>query len=125
MRNLLLGAIALPLAVLAHPTHQTNALTRRTVDLSAFRLVSQAKYINSTEAVADAPSSFDGFQEQSYIETATQLVKTTAPDAEFRVVNDHYVGDNGVAHVNFRQTVHGIDIDNADFNVNVSSIISA
>ncbi|KAK1142395.1 hypothetical protein N8T08_007947 [Aspergillus melleus] len=119
MRNLLLGAIALPLAVLAHPTHQTNALTRRTVDLSAFRLASQAKYTKSTEAVEDAPASLGGFQEQSYVETATQLVKSTVPDAKFRVINDHYVGDNGVAHVNFRQTAHGIDIDNADFNVNI------
>lgn len=120
MRNLLLGAAALPLAVLAHPTHhQSNALTRRAVDVNAFRLVSQAKYTNADDAVADAPSSLGGFKEQSYLETAKQLVKNIAPDAEFRVVDDHYVGNNGVAHINFRQTAHGLDIDNADFNVNV------
>ncbi|KAJ5097123.1 extracellular elastinolytic metallo proteinase [Penicillium angulare] len=43
----------------------------------------------------------------------------TAPGTAFRLVDDHYVGDNGVAHIYFRQTLHGIDIDNANFNVNI------
>lgn len=55
-------------------------------------------------------------------QTATQLVQAIIPSANFRVINDHYIGQNGVAHVNFRQTLHGIDIDNADFNVNVGFI---
>lgn len=54
-----------------------------------------------------------------YVDTATQLVQKTVPGATFRVVGDHYVGDNGVAHINFKQTANGLDIDNADFNVNV------
>ncbi|KAM0661296.1 hypothetical protein ACHAPH_002804 [Verticillium nonalfalfae] len=57
----------------------------------------------------------------TYVETATELVKATVPGVTFRVVSDHYVGANGIAHVNFKQTAHGIDIDNADFNVNVDS----
>ncbi|KAF7593537.1 Fungalysin/Thermolysin Extracellular metalloproteinase 5 [Aspergillus hancockii] len=120
MRGLLLaGALGLPLAALAHPTHQSNALNRRAVDLNAFRLHAVAKYVNATESASDSPSSIASFKEQNYVEAATQLVKAIVPDATFRVVNDHYVGDNGVAHVNFRQTAHDIDIDNADFNVNV------
>jgi extracellular elastinolytic metalloproteinase len=123
MRGLLLaGALALPASVFAHPAHQTYGLNRRTVDLNAFRLKSLAKYVNATEAVIEAPSSFAPFKQQSYVEAATQHVKMTAPDATFRVVDDHYVGDNGVAHVHFRQTANGLDIDNADFNVNVRII---
>ncbi|PKX91250.1 extracellular metalloproteinase [Aspergillus novofumigatus IBT 16806] len=120
MRGLLLaGALALPASVFAHPAHQTYGLNRRTVDLNAFRLKSLAKYVNATETVIEAPSSFAPFTQQSYVEAATQHVKMIAPDVTFRVVDDHYVGDNGVAHVHFRQTANGLDIDNADFNVNV------
>lgn len=120
MRGLLLaGALALPASVFAHPAHQSYGLNRRTVDLNAFRLKSLAKYVNATETVIEAPSSFAPFKPQSYVEVATQHVKMIAPDATFRVVDDHYVGDNGVAHVHFRQTANGLDIDNADFNVNV------
>lgn len=56
----------------------------------------------------------------SYVDSATAVVQSTVPGVEFRVVDDHYVGTNGVAHVNFKQTVHGLDVDNSDFNVNVS-----
>ncbi|KFY89279.1 hypothetical protein V500_05827 [Pseudogymnoascus sp. VKM F-4518 (FW-2643)] len=56
----------------------------------------------------------------TYIETAKALVQKVAPGSEFRVVDDHYVGSNGIAHVNLKQTVHGLDIDNADFNVNIA-----
>jgi extracellular elastinolytic metalloproteinase len=34
-------------------------------------------------------------------------------------VGDHYVGTNGIAHFYFKQTVNDLDIDNADFNVNI------
>ncbi|KAE8353078.1 extracellular metallo proteinase NpI [Aspergillus coremiiformis] len=118
MRSLLLaGALGLPLSVLAHPTQASHALHhRRMVDLNSFRLPHGATYFNATQSSSVVVSSL---KEQSYVETATQLVKNTVPGATFRVVDDHYVGDNGVAHVNFRQTVHGLDIANADFNVNV------
>ncbi|KAE8376169.1 extracellular metallo proteinase NpI [Aspergillus bertholletiae] len=120
MRGLLLaGALGLPLSVIGHPTFHSTALQRRTVDLNSFRLHQSAKYVNAKESSSDAASSFSPFGKQSYVETATQLVKNILPDATFRLVNDHYVGDNGIAHVNFRQTAHDLDIDNADFNVNV------
>jgi extracellular elastinolytic metalloproteinase len=58
---------------------------------------------------------------EDYVEAATRLVKGIVPEGiEFRLVDDHYVGDNGVGHVYFKQTVHGVDVDNAIFNVNVS-----
>jgi extracellular elastinolytic metalloproteinase len=110
--------------VYAHPAHAgagTNrGVVRRTVDLDAFRLPLTGDYIDAATVQADPP--MNSFQPVSYVEAATQLVKQIAPDAEFRLVRDHYVGDNGVGHVNFKQTAHGLDIDNADFNVNVSCL---
>jgi extracellular elastinolytic metalloproteinase len=51
---------------------------------------------------------------------ATDLVKATIPGATFRLTDDHYVGSNGVAHFYFKQTANDLDIDNADFNVNIN-----
>jgi extracellular elastinolytic metalloproteinase len=48
-----------------------------------------------------------------------QLVERIAPNATFRLANDHYIGDNDIAHVHFWQTVDGVDIDNAVLSVNV------
>ena len=49
---------------------------------------------------------------------ASALVKQAFPAAEFRLLSS-YASSNGIEHVVFKQTVHGIDIDTADFNVNV------
>ncbi|PWY84983.1 extracellular metallo proteinase MEP [Aspergillus heteromorphus CBS 117.55] len=117
MQFLVLGAVALPLAILAYPTPQ-SAPDRPAVDLNTLRLTANAEYISSLD-VAHGNSSIPTFAEESYLDIAMRLVQGTVPGATFRLVDDHYVGDNGVAHVYFRQTVHGIDIDNADFNVNV------
>lgn len=57
--------------------------------------------------------------QSDYLSAATHFVSKLVPNASFRVADDHYIGDNGVAHVRFRQTIHGVDIRNADFNVNV------
>ncbi|PYI01935.1 extracellular elastinolytic metallo proteinase [Aspergillus sclerotiicarbonarius CBS 121057] len=108
---------ALPLLAAAYPTAQVTHADKVAVDLNALRLVSNAEYVNSlnvtTQALAVA--SFEG----NYTDTAARLVQEIAPGASFRLVEDHYIGDNGIAHVYFRQTVHDIDIDNADFNVNI------
>ncbi|KMU76915.1 extracellular elastinolytic metalloproteinase [Coccidioides immitis RMSCC 3703] len=124
MHGLLLaaGLLSLPLRALGHPNPnpQMHTLSRRgAVDLDAFRLGQNAEYSN-TASVASNPPALSIRSTQSYVDVTKDLVKTTLPDATFRVVDDHYVGTNGVAHVHLRQTVHGIDVDNADFNVNVS-----
>jgi extracellular elastinolytic metalloproteinase len=80
-----------------------------------------AEYV-SREEVPEDVSAKVVTKRADYTETASDLVKATYPKAEFRMVDDHYVGTNGIAHVNFKQTVNGIDIDNADFNVNVSDL---
>ena len=51
--------------------------------------------------------------------TAVQFVKAWVPDTEF-VVKDYYVTKkSGVAHIYLRQVVNGIEVYNADANVNV------
>lgn len=89
------------------------------VDLEKLRLKASAKYINNANIGSDP--SLRLLKRETYLETATELVKSVAPDATFRVSDDHYVGTNGVSHVYFHQTVHGVDIDNANFNVNVGN----
>ncbi|KAI1964686.1 hypothetical protein LOZ58_001373 [Ophidiomyces ophidiicola] len=120
MHGLLLaaGLLSLPFHAAAHPQQPATGVARRGVDLNAYRLPLKADYKN-TEKVEAEPPALNLFGPASYVEVAQALAKTTVPGATFRVVDDHYVGDNGVAHVHLRQTMNGIDIDNADFNVNV------
>lgn len=122
---ILFGLLGAALQVNGHPvSHNSHAssLRRRAVNLNAFRLKATAEYINSNAATSDASvASVKLLRRDTYVETATELVKRVAPGAEFRVVDDHYVGSNGVAHVHFKQTAHGLDIDNADINVNVAA----
>ncbi|PWY96109.1 extracellular elastinolytic metallo proteinase [Aspergillus sclerotioniger CBS 115572] len=117
MQKLLIGAIVLTLATFSHSSQSTSGSNHRIVNLNPFRLTARAEYVNSSQ-LATASTSIN-YGDQIYIETATHLVQSIFPNATFRIVEDDYVGDNGVAHINFRQTIHGIDIDNADFNVNV------
>lgn len=120
MRSLLLlGLLGASLPAQGHPTHSyKGGLRRRTVDLNSYRLKETAQYSN--RASTSSNNAVQLLKRDSYVDTATELVKSVVPDATFRLVDDHYVGKNGIAHVNFKQTAHGIDIDNADFNVNVS-----
>lgn len=104
----------------AHPTSRSNTLGKRAVDLDAFRMRIKADYKNATQVSSD-PSIASLTRRASAEEVATELVKKTVPGATFRLVGDHYVGTNGVAHFYFKQTANGLDIDNADFNVNVSA----
>ena len=114
---LLVGLVA---HVAAHPVTSPNPspIQPRAIDVSRFRLKTTAVY-NSTEETGDI--SIKLLKRDSYVDTAMELVKKVVPGATFRLVTDYYVGTNGVAHVNFKQTANGLDIDNADFNVNVSS----
>lgn len=122
-RSLMLLGLLGANAVNAHGNHQVNTagngVARREIDLTAFAPPARAVYVNA-EGTA-SKESLKLLRRATYVETASAVVKDTAPNAQFRVVDDHYVGTNGVAHVTFKQTVNGIDIDNADFNVNVSS----
>ncbi|CAN9213852.1 unnamed protein product [Alternaria alternata] len=123
MRSVLLASLASlsAISVYGHPqpTWQgRSTLARRAVDLDSYRLKHAASYKNTADVVAD-PNINTLAKRASAEDIATDLVKATLPDAEFRLVKDSYVGDNGVAHFYFKQTANGLDIDTADFNVNV------
>lgn len=84
----------------------------------AFRLREAPGYIHAAAVAADKALRLLP-QGATYVETAAALVRSTAPNTTFRVVDDHYVGRNGIGHVHFKQTVHGRDIENANFGVHV------
>lgn len=111
----LLGLMGTALAHPAH-VHKSWKATKRTVDLNQFRLNTNATYSNATEAALNPVTKL--LKRESYIDTATALVQSVVPGAEFRV-SDSYIGSNGIGHVYFKQTLFGLDIDNSDFNVNV------
>lgn len=51
---------------------------------------------------------------------ATEHIKGLAPGVEFRENGDDYTDvDSGITHVYFTQTLNGLDIENAQANVNV------
>ncbi|GMG10695.1 unnamed protein product [Aspergillus oryzae] len=118
-----IGALALPVFVCAQSCEPASLSPRLAgVDLEKFRLTPNAEYVDSDQQIPISTTNV-GLIEQSYVETAIKLVRETFPTASFRLREDHYVGDNGVAHVHFRQTVHDLDVDNGDFNVNVCADI--
>ncbi|KAM5435825.1 Extracellular metalloproteinase 4 [Microsporum ferrugineum] len=130
---LLAGLLALPSNVLGHPAEPPSSVnvTHRHIDTSAYFLPQLSLY-NKSEDVAEyggdniTGSGYSGgdysasnLSSEDYVTVATSLLKATLPYASFRLIDDHYIGDSGIGHVHFRQTVYGIDIDNTDFNVNV------
>ncbi|KAK0609697.1 extracellular metallo proteinase MEP [Bombardia bombarda] len=119
----LLGVAGLAARGNAHPSHpkpNEAHVSKRGVDVDAFRLPDISAYVPNEEVVSD-PVASNLVRRDDYVSTATDLVKSTFPDATFRLATDHYVGTNGVAHVRFKQTINGLDVDNADFNVNVAA----
>ncbi|KAH7085763.1 extracellular metallo proteinase 1 [Paraphoma chrysanthemicola] len=119
MQASLLASLALAALVGAHPSGHGTSVVARGIDLNAFRLKATSKYVNAS--AVDSGPAVHRIKRADYVEAATELVKSIVKDAKFRVVEDHYVGTNGVGHVNFKQTANDIDIDNADFNVNVAA----
>ncbi|KAI1921601.1 Extracellular metalloproteinase 10 [Ophidiomyces ophidiicola] len=117
MHGLLLaaGLLSLPFHAIAL-TQQTAGVVRRGVDLDSFRMLEKSNYMNSGEVqVNESIAPLVG----NYVDVATRLVKQTVQRVTFRLVGDHYISDTGMGHVRFRQTINGIDLDNADFNVNI------
>ncbi|KKA27194.1 hypothetical protein TD95_002117 [Thielaviopsis punctulata] len=119
------GLLSQALTATAHPHNgKVNSnvhVASRGINLDDYRLPLISEYSDAPTSSSNATIAATVKRGSNYIETATELVKKVAPNAEFRLVDDSYVGTNGIAHVNFRQTANGLDIDNADFNVNVAS----
>jgi extracellular elastinolytic metalloproteinase len=135
MRGLRYASLALAISSIgAHPHFQhSKSLSKRTVDLNAFRLNIASDYTNSTSVgtnstlvgtnstlVGTNSTVSSSFTKRATPEdTATSLVKKAVPAATIRLV-ESYTGTNSMAHFYYKQTANDIDIDNADFNVNVS-----
>ena len=128
MRSFLLASLASlsTVSVYGHPTshtshasHGSHSLTRRAVDLDSFRVKVATPYKNATAVQADPNIPSSVVKRADAKDVATELVQTTVPGATFRLLDDHYVGTNGIAHFYYKQTVNGLDVDTADFNVNV------
>jgi extracellular elastinolytic metalloproteinase len=111
------SALAHPAASGANKNPWKPSLSKRLVDLDQFRPGTVASYINATETNSSPDTKL--IKRDDYVATATELVKSKVPNVEFRVY-DSYIGTNGIGHVYFRQTIFGLDVDNTDFNVNVS-----
>ena len=128
MRSVLLASFASLAAVKsvsAHPSpHGSRGLNRRAVDLDAFRPKVTPIYKNATAVIGD-PSIPRLSKRSGAEDVATELVKSKIPGSTFRLVGDSYVGKNGIGHFYFKQTANGVDIDTADFNVNVCCIVSS
>lgn len=120
MRSFLLTSLASlsAVAVYGHPTHNSRGLSRRAVDLDLFRVKVATSYKNATAVIAD-PTIPTLERRATAEDVAFELVQKVAPDATFRLLDDHYVGSNGIAHFYYTQTVNGLDVDTANFNVNV------
>ncbi|KAL3418075.1 extracellular elastinolytic metalloproteinase [Phlyctema vagabunda] len=119
------AAVLLATQAFGHPSSASTSrrgLQSRAIDLSAFRLKTATTYSNVTATTSETNSLVKPFfRRADYVEAATVLAEKVAPGSEFRVVDDHYVGTNGIAHVNLKQTIHGLDVENGDLNVNVAS----
>lgn len=115
------SSLALGLASLAlgHPNPRQSDAARG-INIANFEYSTPSVYSNSDETRDNvlASSIQPG---ESYTNTAENFAKSMFPALTYRLVDDHYVGDNGMGHVYLKQTHHGLDVDNADFNINVGS----
>lgn len=106
-----------------HPAHGPRQLSKTTQLLNSYRFNTVSSYTPGNDATFPEPKTATERRDKraDYVGIATLKLRETVTQAEFRLVDDSYVGSNGVAHVHFQQTVDGIDVDNAQFNVNVRS----
>lgn len=117
-------------SVLAHPhaapAAEGSALHKRAVNIDAYKNklgAAPAKYVTN-EVIVEAEKKGTPIRRAAAAadnDVASAHIKTLHPNAQFRLVTS-YSSRNGVTHTAFKQTANGIDIDTADFNVNVSKI---
>lgn len=119
----------LPLSLLAFAVSRTTAFTpgggahKSSFSSPATR---SGEYLDSN-AVSESSFSFSrpalGFSRRAAsdpVEIAKAYLKNLAPDAELVSNGDHYTdADTGITHVYFTQTLNGLNIENAQANVNI------
>lgn len=113
----ILGLADLLVLVSGHPRPGPAS----SIDMSKYRLPALSAYTNTQKVSETRLISRTATDNINYLEAAEEFVRQTVPGLTFRLVDDHYVGKNGIAHAYFKQTVNGLDVGNADFNVNVSA----
>jgi extracellular elastinolytic metalloproteinase len=91
MRGSILAGLASSIALVgAHPGGHAHSLVGRGIDINSFRLKATSQYVNAT--IAETPSAARRTRRGDYVGAATDLVKSVANGATYRVVGDHYVG---------------------------------
>ena len=119
LASAIMAALGLSAVGASHPAKRNTQIHSRGVaNLNAFRLVPMSSYTNAERTIAKRDT-ITSSRSSNPLDVAKAHVKDKNPDAKFRVVDDHYTGSNGITHIRFKQTMHDIDIDNADYNVNV------
>jgi Zn-dependent metalloprotease len=90
-------------------------------ELYAIPATRDGRYINSQEHAATRKLRARALSaEAGPLEIALDHLKTVAPEAEVRLRSDQYTDeDTGVWHGYFTQTLNGLDIENAQANVNI------
>ncbi|PSK46005.1 cytokinesis protein 3 [Elsinoe australis] len=84
-----------------------------------FQPVGFAEYVNNEESPVStfaAEGRFNG----DYEAAAEAFVAERFPGITLRKADASYQGTNGIGHVYFRQQINGVDLDNADVNVNIA-----
>lgn len=129
MRTSTVAALSgLVLSSLAHPYHDLSASEahahplskRQAADaLERFRPQQRAVYVDETGAPSANAVGIASVGGGSPLEAAENHVRSIHPEATFRRADDTHTSSNGITHVYFKQTLNGLDIDDADFNVNV------
>ena len=114
-------AVSISLIVALVVAHQLENLETRKIfqsprDAAAqFRPLAGGVYVSHRHE----PLLLANKKREDYIESVIDLVTQKEQNAAFRILDDHYEGTNGVRHVYLKQTHNGVDIANADMNVNV------
>ncbi|KAM0335572.1 hypothetical protein ACHAQA_000620 [Verticillium albo-atrum] len=112
----------------AHPSRGPAAtrVSKRTALLHSYRFGAVPTYTTLDVLPEQSPQRVKRQRDQSvdFVKIATRTLQEAVPGSAFRVIDDSYVGNNGVAHVHFQQTIGGIDVDDANFNVNKDPLVA-
>ncbi|KAF4549268.1 Fungalysin metallopeptidase (M36)-like protein [Elsinoe fawcettii] len=105
-------------SVAAHPRPQVEGRPGRiSRSIDDFQPQGFTQYVNKDEVPADLVGGrFSG----DYEAAAEAFVAQQFPGVTLRKADSSYQGSNGIGHVFFRQQINGVDLDNADVNVNVA-----
>ncbi|KAH7309722.1 extracellular elastinolytic metalloproteinase precursor [Stachybotrys elegans] len=118
------AAAVLPALSQAHPHMRTqskrgqSSWTQRSALASRYPMPALSTYTDSISEAKKA-GEFRIAVSTDYVETAAEFARQQEPGIEFRIVPDYYVGKNGIGHVHLKQQVHGLDLWNGDFKINI------